>query len=129
MADDERIQAIEFIDSHTAPGQRLYVGLANHGRIFANDNLTYFAAQRLPATMWSHFDPGLQNRYDIQAEMIRELQVAAPPYIMLDGEWDNKREPNDSSISSGVTLLDDYLHKTYRPVTSFGILSIYQRIN
>jgi hypothetical protein len=48
---------------------------------------------------------------------------------MLDGEWDNKREPNDSSISSGVTLLDDYLHKTYRPVTSFGILSIYQRIN
>ena len=128
LADDDRIQAIDFIDSHTAPGQRLYVGLPHHDRIFSNDNLMYFAAQRLPATMWSHFDPGLQNSYEIQAQMIRELQAAAPPYIVLDAEWDQAREPNDSAISSGVTLLDDYIHKTYRPATSFGLLSIYERI-
>jgi hypothetical protein len=128
LADDERIQAVEFIDSHTAPGQRLYVGLPKHDRIFANDNLTYFATQRLPATMWSHFDPGLQNSYAIQAQMVRELQAAAPPYIVLDAEWDTWREPNDSAVSTGVTLLDDYLHKTYQPTTSFGTISIFQRI-
>jgi hypothetical protein len=128
FADDDRIQAIDFIDSHTAPSQRLYVGLPHHDRIFSNDNLMYFGAQRLPATMWSHFDPGLQNSYEIQAQMIRELQAAAPPYIVLDAEWEQAREPNDSAISSGVTLLDDYLHKTYRPTTSFGKLAIYERI-
>ena len=61
LPEDDRIRAIEFIDSHTAPNQQLYVGTTRHDRIFANDNIIYFVAQRLPATHWSHFDPGLQN--------------------------------------------------------------------
>jgi len=128
LADDERIQAIEYIDSHTSPDRRLYVGLTSHDRIFANDNLTYFGAQRLPATMWSHFDPGLQNSYEIQAEIVRELEASAPPYIVLDAEWDEMREPNGSSLSSGVTLLDNYLHRSYRVVEDYGTLSIWERV-
>ena len=52
-----------------------------------------------------------------------------PPYIVLDSEFDHYREPNESSRSSGVTLLDDYIHKAYQPTQSFGSMSIWQRIN
>jgi hypothetical protein len=128
LPDDERIRTIEFIESHTASGQVLYVGLAKHDRIFVNDNLIYFAAQRLPATHWSHFDPGLQNSYAIQLEMRHELESNAPPYIVLDSEFDQMREPNDSSRSTGVTLLDDYVHKTYQYTRSFGNLSLWRRL-
>jgi hypothetical protein len=124
---DDHIRAIEFIDSHTTQNQKLFLGLPKHDRVFANDNLSYFAAQRLPATKWSHFDPDLQNRYDVQLEIVRELETTAPPYIVLDSEFDKTNEPNDSSRSSGVTLLDDYIHSRYRHVQSYGALAIWQR--
>jgi hypothetical protein len=129
LPEDDRIHAIEFISSHTQPGQPLYSGLSHHDRVFANDNLIYFATQRLPATRWSHFDPDLQNRYDIQTQMVHELEQNPPPYIVLDSEFDLVREPNDSSVSSGVTLLDNYIHDKYQHNETFGTLSIWRRRN
>lgn len=126
--DQDRIQTMLFIASHTTPDQKLFVGLNRHDRIYGNDNLIYFATQRLPATRWSHFDPGLQNSYPVQLEMIQELQRNAPPYVVLDSEFEHFHEPNDSSKSSGVTLLDDYLRTHYHPVAVFGALSILQRV-
>lgn len=125
--EDDRIQTIEFIDSHTTTDQKLFSGLPAHDKIFNNDNLIYFATQRLPATKWSHFDPDLQDRYDIQAEMVRELETTAPPYIVLESELNTVPEPNDSSRSSGVTLLDDYIHSKYQHVKTYGTLAIWQR--
>jgi hypothetical protein len=127
LPEDDRIRAIEFISSHTLPGQSLYSGLRKHDRAFANDNLFYFATQRLPATRWSHFDPDLQSRYEIQTQMVRELQQNAPPYIALDSEFDSVREPNDSSKSSGVTLLDDYIQQEYQPSETFGTMTVWRR--
>jgi hypothetical protein len=127
LPEEDRIHAIEFISSHTRPGQSLYSGLEHHDRVYANDNLIYFATQRLPVTQWSHFDPDLQNTYDIQAQMIQEIERNPPPYIVLDSEFDLMREPNGSARSSGVYLLDGYLHDHYRPSKTFGIVSIWQR--
>jgi hypothetical protein len=127
LPEDDRIRAIEFISSHTVPGQSLYSGLKHHDRIFANDNLIYFATQCLPATHWSHLDPGLQTSYETQTQMITELERNAPPYIVLDSEFDLTQEPNDSAKSSGVTLLDDYIRDRYQPAETFGIMSIRRR--
>ncbi|HEY2122655.1 MAG TPA: hypothetical protein VGH07_03595 [Chthoniobacterales bacterium] len=129
LPSDDRIRTIEFIESHTKPDQYLFVGLPKHDRIFANDNLIYFATQRLPATKWSHLDPNLQNTYDIQTQMVNEFERNVPPYIVLDSEFKSMNEPNDSSRSSGVTLLDDYIHSKYQHVESFGDFSIWQRIH
>jgi len=126
--DDDHIQAIEFIRSHTRPDQKLFVGLTRSDIVFANDNLIYFASQRLPATKWSHFDPYLQNTYKIQTEMIQEFEASTPPFIVLDSEYDSAREPNDSSKSTGVTLLDEYIRNKYQRVETFGELFIWQRI-
>ncbi len=127
LPEDNRIRTFEFISRHTVPGQPLYSGLGHHDRVFANDNLVYFATQRLPATRWSHFDPDLQNRPDIQTQMVHELEQNPPPYIVLDSEFDLVREPNDSSLSSGVMLMDNYIHDQYQPSETFGTLSVWQR--
>lgn len=127
--DNDHIQTIEFIRSHTQPDQKLFVGLTRHDIVFANDNLIYFASQRLPATKWSHFDPFLQNTYEIQTQMIRELEATTPPFVVLDSEFDSTREPNESSKSTGVTLLDEFIRNKYQQVETFGKMSIWQRIN
>ena len=124
----DRIRTIEFIDSHTTPDQKLYVGGTRHDIIFANDNLIYFGSQRMPATKWSHFDPVLQNTYNIQTEMVHELAANPPPYIVLNSEFDPVREANASSRSTGVTVLDEYIRSKYRPVQTFGMMSIWQPI-
>jgi hypothetical protein len=123
----DRARTIEFIESHTRPDQRLYVGLTRHDKIFAADNITYFATQRLPATRWSELDPDLESRYDVQTQMVDEFERNVPPYIVLDSEFAQENEPNDSSRSSGVTLLDDYIRDKYQQVASFGLMSVWQR--
>lgn len=30
------------------------------------------------------------------------------------------REPNDSAVSSGVTILDDFIGETFAPAATFG---------
>jgi hypothetical protein len=127
LPDDDHIRAIEFVSDHTTANDSLFVGVSHHDRIHSNDNLIYFASQRLPATHWSHFDPGLQNRADIQADIVRELELKPPPYIVRDSEFDLLHEPNDSAKSSGVTTLDRYLDSKYKWVCTFGELSIWIR--
>jgi hypothetical protein len=127
-SDDDRIRTVEYIDNHTTPDQTLFVGLPQHQVISINDNLVYFASQRLPATRWSDFNPDLQNRYDIQVEMVKELVASAPPYIVEDSEFALLNEPNDSSKSSGVTLLDDFINNNYHSVQVYGDMAIWQRI-
>jgi uncharacterized membrane protein len=127
LPDEDRIQTIEFIRSHTQPTDKLFMGVPHHDRIFGNDNITYFATERLPVTKWSDFDPLLQNQLPIQEEIVQEFNADPPPYIVLDAEFDKIDEPNESSKSSGVTLLDDYLRKHYTPIETHGMLSIYKR--
>lgn len=127
LPDDDHIRVIEFISTHTTAQESLFVGVSHHDRIHSNDNLIYFASQRLPATHWSHFDPGLQNRADIQTEIVHELELKAPPYVVRDSQFDLIREPNDSSKSTGVTILDHYLDTEYQRVCTFGELSIWRR--
>lgn len=127
--DNDHIQTIEFLRSHTRPDQKLFVGLTRSDTVFANDNLIYFASQRLPATKWSHFDPYLQNTYEIQTQMIQEFEADTPPFMVLDSEFDSVQEPNDSSKRTGVTLLDEYIRSKYQRVETFGEMSIWRRIN
>ena len=61
--------------------------------------------------------------------MIHDLEANVPPYIVLDSEFDHTSEPNDSSKSTGVTLLDEYIHKAYKHIQTFGFMSVWQRIS
>jgi hypothetical protein len=121
-------QVISYLPQHTAPGERIFVGLSHHDRILFNDLLTYFAVNRLPATRWSHFDPDLQTRADIQMQMIHELDSQAVRYVVLESQFDKLSEPsNDSALRSGVTLLDDYIRGNYHVVATFGGSSLWLR--
>ena len=55
--------------------------------------------------------------------MIDELQIVKPAYVVLFPAQ-KVREPNESSVSTGVTLLDDFIRSNYERVQVFGGISV-----
>ena len=105
---------------HTEPRDSIYVGLTRHDRSYGSDVAFYFIANRRSATKWEQFDPGVQSSAPIQQAMVRELRTAKPKAVVLESTWDAMREPNDSAVSSGVTILDDFIGETFAPAATFG---------
>jgi hypothetical protein len=116
----ETVATARYVQLHTAPDDPVFVGLSRHDKIIANDLLLDFALNRPSATKWHQFDPGLQTSVPIQREIISELKRVRPRLIVLAALKLGADEPNDSALSSGVMLLDDYLRQTYAPVAVFG---------
>ena len=127
LLDSDRAKATRFVIANTRADERIFVGLTRHDKIFANDNMIYFAAGRLPATRWHQFDPGLQTRADVQRQIIAELQARNVRCVVLESEWDDANEPNDSARSSGIHMLDEYIRQNYQPVQSYGKVSVLFR--
>jgi hypothetical protein len=122
--DQTRADAIRYIEARTRPNDVIFVGLSRHDRILGNDALFYFVGGWVPATKWYHFDPGLQTSKQIQTVMISDLQATKPHYAVLESEWNDFSEPNESAVSSNVTLLDDFLRANFQPVQAFGKLTV-----
>jgi hypothetical protein len=125
--DHDALQAVSYIQKVTKPGTPLFVGLGRHDKILLNDVAFYFLAGRPPATKWHHMDPGVQTTEPVQQEMVAELRAAAPPFIVLETTWDGANEPNGSAISSGVTVLDDYIRGEFSLVKTFRSVQVWAR--
>jgi hypothetical protein len=123
--DQARADAIRYVEARSQPNDAIFVGLRRHDRVFINDILFYFVAARKPATKWYHFDPGLQTSKEIQTAMIGDLTATRPRYVVLESDWeDNNPEPNESMVSSGANLLDDFIRANYQPIQAFGIIAV-----
>lgn len=116
-----------YLRTYTRPDERIWVGLDRHDKIFANPEALYFAAQRLPATRWHEFDPGLQNRADMQLRMIDELRGQKTRWVVRDSSFSDIVEPNGSRLSTNVHLLDHYLDTEFRQVAAAGRVTIWLR--
>jgi hypothetical protein len=119
------VRAVNYLDAYSRPDERILIGLKRHDIVPGNAMALYFVANRRPATHWAEYDPGQQTRADIQLQMIDELKRYAVRWIVRDGSFDYHNEPNDSSKSSGVKLLDHYIDQNYREVAASGKVSIW----
>jgi hypothetical protein len=125
--DKNRIDTARFLQEHTKDNELIFSGLTRHDKILINDTVLYFVAKRQPVTKWAQFDPGLQTTVAIQNEMASELEDKKPHFVVLESDWDNVKEPNDSALSSGVTVLDDYIRLHYETVRQYGSISVLGR--
>lgn len=116
-----------FIMKHSAPNDPILLATVRHDRVIYNPISLYFVTDRLPATHWAQYDPGVQTRADIQRFMIAEFTRVPPRLIIRDGSDAQLQEPNESAKSSGVHLLDAWIDARYRPVARTGNISIWQK--
>ena len=122
--DADRTTVARYLLEHGGSGQRVYIGTGRHDRLFANDVTLYFAAEAVAPTRWHDLHPGVQTTRETQAAMIAEFEASPLAYVVINTEWDDRQEPNDSARSSGVTLLDDWLRSRFRPILTAGSLTV-----
>jgi len=110
--------AVEFIQSHSSPGEPVFVGNSQHRLVTFNNLSLYYLAQRPGSTRHMQFDPGLTTSEAVQRGMIGELEARHTNVIvLLKGGY--VPEPNRSS-TPGSSLLDDYIGSRYYVVDSAG---------
>jgi len=121
---EDRVDTARFLADHTPAGQTVYVGAGRHDKLFMNDVSLYFLSGTSAPTKWHDLHPGLQTTAEIQQEMIADLRRTPPAWVVIDEEWDLIEEPNLGRVSSGVTLLDDYLRDNYALHRTIGPYSL-----
>ncbi len=120
--------AIKFIQANTKPDELIFVGNSRHDKIFVNDVMFYFLSERHSATKYHELHPGLANTEEVQREIIDELKRNNVKFIVLWSGAENVNEPNESAISSGVTVIDDFIKMNYVPIMYFGPYKILQKL-
>jgi hypothetical protein len=119
-------QAILYVQAHTRPTDKIFVGAGQYDRLFANDISFYFFSARGSATKWHDLHPGVETTAPIQRQMIADLTRNHAVYVVR--EVDQPWEPNASRFSSGVMLLGNYIDANYRLERSFGNIDLLRRI-
>lgn len=126
MLDRNQARTAEYVRSQTRPDEYVFVGNTRHDRIFINDLMLYFLIDRPIPTRYTELHPGLATTLPVQQTIAAELADHDVRWIVLVAGWES-HEPNASSISSGVTYLDDAIRQRYRPVTAFGNYQVWRR--
>jgi hypothetical protein len=120
--------AVEFIRARTRPDEAIFVGNPRHDRIVVNDLGFYFLADRRCPTRYCELHPGVATTLPVQREIVQNLVSKSVRWVVIARVWDPS-EPNASAISSGVTVLDEFIRANYAPLVEFGDYQIWRSRN
>ncbi len=110
---------VNYLESQTPKTQKLFIGSMRHDILSVNNVLIYFFAGYNCATRYHELHPGVVTTLEAQSEIIRELQQQKDTKIVLK-ENPLISEPNESSVSSGVRVLDEFIRQNYDVECPFG---------
>lgn len=116
-SDPRQVEALSFLREHAAPNEAVFVGNTRHDKIWVNDASLYFLLQRPIAVKWNEMHPGVVTSDAVQMQVVGSLERRSVRWAVLVNMPDSQ-EPNLSSVSSGVTVLDSYLSSRYQTVFS-----------
>jgi hypothetical protein len=125
-ADAQALAALESeLAQITRPGEPIFVTDARTDRVTAGDSLLYVITGHPDATRYDVMQPGVVTTAAVQKEIVASLQRSHTRVVVrwLDPRAD-QNEPNGSSRSSGVHLLDDYIKGHYRPIARDGAYQV-----
>lgn len=121
-----QVAAITYVGATTSAGEPIFVGGTRTDRVWTNDIIFYFLADRHTPSRYFDLAPGVATTLPVQAEIVASLQRTGVRTIVRR-ETPLPDEPNESSNSSGVTLLDDYIAEAFKQTAAFGPYQIWTR--
>lgn len=127
IVEENYLNLMHYLLSLNKKGDTVFIGSNRHDRIFINDILLYFLTGFGSPTGYWWYEPGRQSSEPIQQEMVSELEKSKPKYTVIWALASISNEPNMSSHSSGVFILDDYIKKNYIPDKQFGYYFVLRR--
>lgn len=124
----DREDAASYLRSVVPQNGRIFVGCSRHDLVWANEPILYFLSERLPGTRYHMLDPGVATTLPVQRDIVEGLVRNRVEYLVLSTAFANVREPNLSAVSSGVTVLDEFIKNHYELDRRFGSnLSVWRK--
>lgn len=119
-------QLISFITQKTNPNEKILICPSENNLGTSCDILLYYAAQRLPATQWHEFHPGITSRHDIQLRIINDLKKNNCR-LLIRQSVQPSTEPNHSSFAQSSSVLDTYIRQHYHSIEVMDSYTILAR--
>jgi len=125
---DERGEELDdlmrYLRKNMSGGEYLFSGSARHDKIFVNNILIYTLSGLRSPTKYHELSPGVVTEKEVQDQIVQDLIEKDVGYLVLMEPQHS--EQNQSNISSGIVILDDFIRNKYQPAESFGIYSVWK---
>ncbi|MES2764683.1 MAG: glycosyltransferase family 39 protein [Bacteroidota bacterium] len=119
---------LRFLKENTVENEKVFVGNMRHDKLVNNDAMLYFLSDRLPAIRYHELHPGAATSENVQGEIISDLLKNNIKTVVLREEILTVIEPNKSSVSSSVFLLDNFFKNNFSEVAKFGDYTVLKRV-
>jgi hypothetical protein len=113
--------AIRYVQSVVPPGERIFVGNAQHDSLVLNDVMFYFLADRRSGTRYHELVPGVATTVAVQTRIVRDLEVHRVRYIVL------RADPGYVPSIGGARTLDEFIQQQFAPIQTFGNYGVWRR--
>jgi hypothetical protein len=137
VADDVRVRAgqraalegaVRHVRERVPDGRPIYVATRRSDLVSSGYPLFYVLAGRSNPTRYDIQAPGVVTSAPVQREIVGDLERTRTPLVVRwDAPLSAVREPNRGGDPTGVTILDDYLRRAYRPEARYGDFVILER--
>jgi hypothetical protein len=112
-----RARVAAFLREKVPIGGRIFVGSLRHDRIYANEPIIYFLAERLPATPYHFLDPGVADTAAVQSEIVAGIERYQVEYVVRSSAFVERIVERGQP---GSCVLDDYLEAHFVPCREFS---------
>jgi hypothetical protein len=123
----DQVRAIRLVRLSTGANEPIFVGLSRHDRIFMNDVIFYFLADRPAATRNVLLQPGVATGAPGQEEIVRRLGAPDLRYAVLYDLGDDVLARYTPDLPPGSTILDRFLREAFEPVGRFGAYAVWRK--
>jgi hypothetical protein len=110
---------IPYVRARVPAGAPVLVAPPRYDRVRVGDPMLNVLLDRPNPTRYDVVQPGVVTTSKVQREMARDLR-GTPVVVRWLSPQAREREPNGSSRSSGVFVLDRAIARGYRPAARFG---------
>lgn len=122
-----------FVDRHTSPGEKIFIGLHRHDVVITGDPMLYFILDRRSATGYYELHPAIADTARVQDEIIRDLENETVSLIVLkhnlpDEDLERLKQQFLRNLPNvGATGLDVFIRENYAEMRRFGPYEVWRR--
>jgi hypothetical protein len=125
--DSQELQALRYVRERTSSSTPIFVGVANHSKVFWNDLRMYWLAERPIGVKMFQLETKVATEAPVQQSIIDDLERNQVMWIVLDNALDGDDVWLETAYE-GSRLLDDYIAGHFVEEARFGHYVIFRRI-
>jgi len=124
--DEDELQALRYVRARTSPSTPIFVGVADHSRVYWNDLRMYWLSGRPIGTRTFQLETRMATEPPVQQEIVADLERNHVRWIILDAS-DDGDEAFAKADYRGSDLLDTYIANHFVEQAQFGSFTILTR--